>query len=63
MDDCLLQELEEAREQGRELTPYLARLERCRWDHDVATCEVCRHDSVLPAQECVFKVYNLGVRS
>ena len=63
MDDCLLDELAAAKEQDQDLTPYLTRMERCRWDHDVASCEVCRSDGVLPAQECVLKVYNLGVRS
>jgi hypothetical protein len=63
MDDCLLQEMEEARERGEDVTVYVTRMERCRSDHDVTTCEVCRTDGVLPAQECVFKVYNLGVRS
>jgi hypothetical protein len=63
MDDCLMQEIEEARERGEDVTVYVARMERCRWDHDVTTCEVCRTDGVLPAQECVVKVYNLGVRS
>jgi hypothetical protein len=63
MDDCLLQEMEEAKERGEDLAPYLARVERCRWDHDVTDCEVCRSDGVLPAQECVFKLYNMGARS
>ena len=63
MDDCLEQELEAARERGEDLTPYLVRMERCRWDHDVTRCEVCRNDKLQSAQECVFKVYNLGVRS
>jgi hypothetical protein len=63
MDDCLLQEMEEAQARGEDLRQYLARMERCRWDHDVTQCDVCRGDGVLPAQECVFRVYNLGVRS
>jgi len=63
MDECLLQEIEEAKEQGEDLGGYLVRMERCRWEHDVTSCEICRQDGVLPAQECVFKVYNLGVRS
>ena len=63
MDDCLLQEMEEARERGEDLAPYVKRMERCRWDHDVTNCEVCRNDGVQPAQECVFKVYNMGVRT
>jgi hypothetical protein len=63
MDDCLLEEMEGAKERGEDLAPYLARMERCRWDHDVADCEVCRKDGVLPAQACVVKVYNMGVRS
>ena len=63
LDDCLLVEMEEARERGEDVTAYVARMERCRWDHDVTTCEVCRNDGILPAQECVVKVYNLGVRS
>jgi hypothetical protein len=63
MDDCLKEEMEAAREAGQDLTPYLERMERCRWDHDVTDCEICRSDGLLPAQECVFKVYNLGVRS
>jgi len=63
MDDCLLEEMEEAKARGEDLAPYLARMERCRWDHDVSGCEVCRSDGILPAQECVVKVYNLGVRS
>jgi hypothetical protein len=63
MDDCLLDELTAAKEQGEDLTPFLTRMERCRWDHDVSNCEVCRSDGALPAQECVFRVYNLGVRS
>jgi len=63
MDDCLLEEMETARERGEDLTPYLVRMERCCWDHDVSSCEVCRNDGVLPAQDCVFRVYNMGVRS
>jgi hypothetical protein len=63
MEDCLFEEMEEARKQGQDVTAYLARMERCCWDHDVASCEVCRSDGLLPAQECVIKVYNLGVRS
>jgi hypothetical protein len=63
MDECLLQEIEEAKERDEDLGGYLVRIERCRWEHDVTSCEICRQDGVLPAQECVFKVYNLGVRS
>jgi hypothetical protein len=63
MDDSLLQEMEEARERGEDLAPYLARMERCRWDHDVTDCEICRGAGILPAQECVFKLYNMGTRS
>jgi hypothetical protein len=63
MSDCLLDEMAAAKEQDKDLTAYVARMKRCRWDHDVADCEVCRNDGILPAQECVFKVYNLGVRS
>ncbi len=63
MDDCLLKEMEEAKARGEDLGPYIARMDRCRWDHDVANCKVCRTDGLLPAQECVFKLYNLGVRS
>jgi len=63
MDECLLDEMEAARNRGEDVTPYLREMERCRWDHDVTQCEICRHDGVLPAQECVVKVYNLGVRS
>jgi hypothetical protein len=63
MDDCLLGEMEEAKARGEDLAPYLARMKQCRWDHDVAQCEVCRTDGVLPAQECVLRVYSLGVRS
>jgi len=63
MEDCLWDELKSAQEQGEDLAPYLERLERCRWDHDVASCDVCRGDGQLSAQECLFKVYNLGVRS
>jgi hypothetical protein len=63
MGDCLFEEMEEARKRGQDITPYLARVERCCWDHDVTSCEVCRNDGLLPAQECVIKVYNLGVRS
>lgn len=62
MEDCLLLEMEEARKRGDDLTPYLARMDRCCWEHDVTSCDLCRKDGVLPAQECVFKVYNLGVR-
>lgn len=63
MDDCLLDEMEQAKARGEDMAPLLARMECCRWDHDVSNCEVCRIDGVLPTQECVFKVYNLGVRS
>jgi hypothetical protein len=63
MDDCLVHELTKARERGEDLEPYLAAMKRCCWDHDVTSCEVCRSDGLLPAQECVLKVYNLGVRS
>jgi hypothetical protein len=63
MDDCLLQEMEDAKERSEDLAPYLTRMQRCRWDHDVTSCEVCRSDGLLPAQECLLKVYNLGVRS
>ncbi|HSJ53949.1 MAG TPA: hypothetical protein VLC52_09400, partial [Anaerolineae bacterium] len=60
MEDCLWDELKTAQEQGEDPAPYLERLERCRWDHDVASCDVCRGDGHLSAQECLFKVYNLG---
>jgi hypothetical protein len=63
MDDCLQRELEEAKERGEDLTPYLSRMEQCRWEHDVTSCQVCLSDGVPPAQECLFKVYNMGVRS
>lgn len=63
MDDCLLQEMEEAKKRGDDLATFLEQMKRCRWEHDVRSCEVCREDGVLPAQECVVKVYNLGVRS
>jgi hypothetical protein len=63
MDDCLLIEMEKARARGEDVTHYLVRMERCRWEHDVEDCEICRNDGLLPAQECVTKVYNLGVRS
>jgi hypothetical protein len=62
MDDCLLYEMEAAKERGEDLAPYLARMERCRSDHDVTTCEVCRSDGLLPAQECVVLAYNAGGR-
>jgi hypothetical protein len=63
MEDCLWQELKNAQERGEDLAPYLERLEGCRWDHDVANCDVCRGDGQPSALECVFNVYNLGVRS
>lgn len=63
MEDCLLIEIQEARARGEDVMIYLARLERCRADHDVQDCDICRTDGLLPAQECVFKVYNLGVRA
>lgn len=63
MDGCLLQEIEEAKERGEDLAPYLARMDRCRWENDVTDCQICRTDGVMPAQECVLKLYNLGVRS
>jgi hypothetical protein len=63
MDDCLLEEMEEAKARGEDLAPYVVRLDQCRGDHDVASCEICRSDGLLSAQECLFKVYNLGVRS
>ncbi|MGD2039744.1 MAG: hypothetical protein PVH11_02890 [Anaerolineae bacterium] len=63
MEECLYEEMEEARRKGQDIAPYLARIERCCWDHDVTSCEVCRNDGLLPAQECLVKVYNQGVRS
>jgi hypothetical protein len=63
MEECLYEEMEEARRKGQDITPYLARIERCCWDHDVMSCEVCRKDGLLPTQECLVKVYNQGVRS
>jgi hypothetical protein len=62
MEDCLLLEMEAARERGEDLTPYLVRMEGCRWEHDVTTCEVCRSDGLLPAQECVVLAYSAGNR-
>lgn len=63
MEDCLLDEMEQARARGEDVAPYVARMERCCADHDVSNCQVCRGDGLLPAQECLFRVYNLGVRS
>jgi hypothetical protein len=63
MDDCLLIEMEAAKQRGEDLAPYLVRMERCRWDHDVTDCEVCRSDGLAPAQECLVLVYNAGGRS
>jgi len=63
MDDCLLQEVEKAKQWGKDLTSYPARNERCRWDQDMDSCEICRNDGLLPAQDCLVKVYTLGVRS
>jgi len=63
MEDCLLDELKSAQERGEDLAPYLERLEHCRWNHDVANCDVCRSDGQPSASECLFNVYNLGVRS
>jgi hypothetical protein len=63
MEDCLLIEMEAAKARGEDVTRYVVRMERCRREHDVEDCEICRNDGLLPAQECVFKVYNLGVRS
>ena len=62
MEDCLLIEMQEAKARGEDVAVYVARMERCRSDHDVQSCQVCRSDGLLPAQECIFKVYNLGVR-
>jgi hypothetical protein len=63
MEECLYEEMEDARRKGQDIAPYLGRIERCCWDHDVTSCEVCRKDGLLPAQECLVKVYNQGVRS
>jgi hypothetical protein len=62
MEDCLWEGLKAAQGEGEDPARYLERLERCRWDHDVANCDVCRQDAQLSAPECLFKVYNLGVR-
>ncbi|HSJ56291.1 MAG TPA: hypothetical protein VLC95_03870 [Anaerolineae bacterium] len=63
MEDCLLMEIEEAKARGEDLTVYLVRVERCRAEHDVRDCEICRSDGLLPAHEYVFELYNLGARS
>jgi hypothetical protein len=63
MENCLMDEMQTARERGEDLTTYLARIKQCCWDHEVASCEICRSDGLLPAQDCIVRVYNLGVRT